>query len=51
MIWGQHGLQIWHPSCAELGDGRWVSDNASRSARENLPSGLSLGLQSLEAAD
>jgi hypothetical protein len=43
----------WHPSYAELGDGRLVSDNASLIATENLPSGLSLGLglQSLEEAD
>jgi len=35
---------LWYPSYAELADGRLISDNTALVAAENLPSGLSLGL-------
>lgn len=44
---------MWHPSYAELHDGRLISDNAALIAVERLPQGLSLGLslRSIEAPD
>ena len=44
---------VWHPSYAELHDGRLISDNAALIAVERLPQGLSLGLslKSIEAPD
>jgi len=35
---------LWHPSFAELGNGRLVSDNTELIALESLPTGLSLGI-------
>jgi hypothetical protein len=35
---------VWFPSYAELSDGRLISDNTALVAVEQLPSGLSLGL-------
>ena len=45
LVYEFHPTQdLWHPSYAELVDGRLVSDNAELIALERLPTGLSLGI-------
>ncbi|MFT3975743.1 MAG: hypothetical protein QM688_01315 [Sphingomonas bacterium] len=45
LVYEFHPTQdLWHPSYAELADGRLVSDNAELIALERLPTGLSLGI-------